>query len=277
MDTLLVATDLSERSDRAIERALLLAGEHNAKCHFVSVVDDALPVEISNNLADSISERLEALLSGSANDVDTDVTVLRGETVEMITRFASLHDVDLMVLGMHRPRIFLDDLRETTMERLVTSSMIPVLLVKDEAKAPYQKVLIPISFSPACAATIHTVNQMAPTAEVTSFHAVYFLYGGITDATGNAEMTQAAAAEAEKLRDHWMSATNLPQDAPAPEVAIGSVRQVMDQKLGSLHSDLLAIGAHTRSGFALRRLGGFAAELVRDPPVDLLIAPLPRL
>ncbi|SHI61834.1 Universal stress protein family protein [Shimia gijangensis] len=277
MDTILVATDLSERSDRAIERALRIASEQKAKCHVVSVVDDALPVEISNNLADSISERLLSLLDGKAPDADTEVTVLRGETIEMLTRFASLHEADLMVLGLHRPRIFLDGLRETTMERLVASSMVPVLLVTDAPDAPYRNVLIPISFSPACAAAIHTVKQLAPVADVTAFHALHVPFAGLTGGADDTDMARAATQDASKMRDQWMAAVTLPEGTPKPKIVTGSVRFMMEEKLSELKPDLLAIGAHTRSGFAIRRLGGFAAELVRQPPVDLLISPLPRL
>lgn len=277
MKTILVATDLSERSDRAIERALHLAREHNAKCHVVSVVDDALPVEISDDFARSISERLKTLLNGAADGTDADVTVLRGETVEMLTRFAILHDVDLMVLGLHRPRIFLDGYRETTMERLVTSSMVPVLLVKNDVAAKYQNVLIPISFSPACAAAINTVKQLAPCATVTSFHALHVPFAGLTHQLRDTDITLASTQDTEKVRDHWVAGNALPDGTPQTEIIAGSVGVVMEEELLDLEPDLLAIGAHTRAGLAMRRLGAFAAELVRQPPVDLLISPLPRI
>ena len=277
MDTILVATDISERSDRAIERALHLANDHNAKCHVVSVVDDALPVEISDNLARSISQRLQALVNRTADGVETEVTVLRGETVEMLTRFAILHDADLTVLGMHRPRVFLDGFRETTMERLVTSSKVPVLLVKNNVESSYRNALVLISFSPSCVTAINTVKQLAPAAAVSSFHALQVPFSDHASETGDTEMARAAAQDAEKVRDRWVASNSLPDGTPETEIIAGSVRQVMEEKLQTLTPDLLAIGAHTRSGLVMRRLGAFAAELVRQPPVDLLISPMPRV
>ena len=277
MDTILVATDISERSDRAIERALHLASDHNAKCHVVSVVDDALPVEITDNLALSISQRLETLVNSAADGVETEVTVLRGETVEMLTRFAILHDADLTVLGMHRPRVFLDGFRETTMERLVTTSMVPVLLVRNEVIYSYHNALIPISFSPSCVAAISTVKKLVPAATVSSFHALQTPFLDQTSGSENAEMTQASKQNAAKVRDRWVAANALPDGISETEIVTGSVRLVMEEKLQELKPDLLAIGAHTRTGLAMRRLGAFAADLVRQPPVDLLISPMPRV
>ena len=69
----------------------------------------------------------------------------------------------------------------------------------------------------------------------------------------------------------------LPDGTPETEIILGSVRQVMEEKMRLLTPDLLAIGAHTRSGLVMRRLGAFAAELVRQPSVDLLISPMPRV
>ena len=40
MKRIVVATDMSERSDRAIERALKLASDINARCTVVSIVDE---------------------------------------------------------------------------------------------------------------------------------------------------------------------------------------------------------------------------------------------
>ena len=57
-----------------------------------------------------------------------------------------------------------------------------------------------------------------------------------------------------------------------PEIIAGSVHQVLDRMMANFKPDLLAIGAHTRSGIGMHRIGAFAAELIREPPVDLLVA-----
>ena len=48
---LLLATDLSERSDRAFDRALMLARDSRGSLIVLNVVDEALPKEIRERLS----------------------------------------------------------------------------------------------------------------------------------------------------------------------------------------------------------------------------------
>lgn len=43
METIMMATDFSERSDRALRRITLLAKQHKAKITLIHVVDDGQP------------------------------------------------------------------------------------------------------------------------------------------------------------------------------------------------------------------------------------------
>ncbi|AZQ69050.1 universal stress protein [Silicimonas algicola] len=57
MKHIVVATDMSERSDRALARALSLARETGARCTVTSVVEDALPEDLANQLCESTHAR----------------------------------------------------------------------------------------------------------------------------------------------------------------------------------------------------------------------------
>lgn len=276
MKTLIVATDLSERSERAVERALSLAEVHDATCHVVSVVDDALPLDISDKMAASIKERLTEMAAAHAFGARTEITVLRGDVSEMLIRFAMMQEADLVVLGMHRPRTFLDGLRETTMTRVVAASPAPVLLVKNDPGMPYRKALVPVSFSASCAAAVRAVQRLAPKASLVAFNALHVPFRSLTG-SGESQMATAVRQEAEAVRNAWLIETGLEAKLDAPEIIEGAVRMVMDEMLALEQADLLAIGAHTRSGLSVHSLGSFASELVRDPPVDLLVSPPPRV
>lgn len=275
MDTIIVATDLSDRSDRAVDRALHLAEASGATCHVVSVVDDALPVELSKQLSTGVEEHIQSALETQKSSVKVEVTILRGDVAEMLIRFAHLHDADLIVLGLHRRRTFLDSMRETTMTRIVAASPTPVLLVKNDVTESYAKALVPVSFSPSCAGAFKSAAKTAPGAKITGFHALHIPFRGLTGGE-DSDMARAVMAEAEQARENWMKEQGLGSDVTPPEIIPGAVRIVFDQKIREEKPDLLAVGAHTRSGLAIQKLGGFAAELVRDPPVDLLISHPPR-
>lgn len=257
MDTIIVATDLSERSDRTVDRALSLAETTGATCHVVSVTDDALPMALADQMSEAVEEHIRKALQGRNDRIKTEVTILRGDVAEMLIRYAMLHDADLIVLGLHRRRMLLDTLRETTMTRIVAASQTPVLLVKNDVSSDYTNALVPVSFSPSCAGAVLSTKQVAPAAKITSFHALK----RVTDEEGAQEVNAA-----------WMEENNLTGIINAPEIIVGGLRKTLKQKLKEDTPDLLAIGAHTRSGIALQKLGSFAADLVRDPPVDLLIS-----
>ncbi|MEP2531247.1 universal stress protein [Shimia sp.] len=272
MKTIVVATDLSPRSDRALHRALRLAAKLQAHAHVVSIVDDAMPEDMVTQLSESISERLTTYIGTLDASENTSVTVLSGDPVEMVNEYAIGEQADLLVLGVHRRRGFLDRLRESTSERIVAASMVPVLVVKDLADADYDTILAPISFSEACAAALRSAAVIAPEATMTAFHALHVPFAGLTGGSHGTEMSRAVRRETEQKREAWLEAYQQPEGYEPAEIITGSVTKTLTDKLTEVAPDLIVCGTHTR-GLALHRLGSFAADLLRDPPADILMSP----
>jgi nucleotide-binding universal stress UspA family protein len=44
------------------------------------------------------------------------------------------------------------------------------------------------------------------------------------------------------------------------------------ERLAAIKPDLVAVGAHTRSGFLPNVLGSFVTDLIHSPPCDLLVS-----
>jgi nucleotide-binding universal stress UspA family protein len=155
---------------------------------------------------------------------------------------------DLLVVGLHRPRSFLDALRETTMERLVRLSAMPVLLVRNPVDDDYDKVLALVSFSPACAAALRAAAELAPGVRPDAIHAVYVPFGGLTGEGPGSAMARAVIAEAEAAATAWRAQWGIAAEDVNLSLVPESVTQLMQRKLAGTDYDLLAIGAHTRSG-----------------------------
>ena len=272
MKSIVVATDMSPRSDRALERALFLATERGARLHVVSVVDDALPEDMVDQLRESVTERLQAYLSRQPGTDQATVTVLAGDPVEQVNAFAIDKEADLLVMGLHRARRVFDQLRETTSERIAAASLAPVLIARNMVEGDYTTALALVSFSDACAAALRAASIVAPKAGMTSFHAMLVPFAGLTGESHVSEMAQAVRRETEAKRDAWLAKSAVPGAYPLPEIVTGSVTQALHDKIASITPDLLVLGTHTRS-LALHRLGGFAADLLREPPTDLLLSP----
>lgn len=104
MKRVVVATDFSERSNRALRRATLLATQMGAPITLVTAVDEDKP----RRLVDEEKREAEMLLresSTTARNVDgvpCEARVVLVESSQAIVQAASETRPDLLVIGPHR-------------------------------------------------------------------------------------------------------------------------------------------------------------------------------
>lgn len=266
MTTYLVASDLSERADRAVARAFRLAARNGARLVLATVVDDSLPAEIGQRLAGDLRERLAGLAASLADGVEHEVRVVSGDPAAAIAELAGEVDAKLLILGVHRPRPLLDAVRDTTMQRIVRLGPCPVLMVRDRADQDYRTVLAAIDFSPASAAAMRAAAAVAPGARIRAVHALHVPYKG---RPGTALPFR---RDAELAAHAWIAAETPPAIDGGVRIVEGAPSQVIAGALASDRPDLVVAGAHSRTGLAQMVLGSVATTLMRDPPTDLLIA-----
>ncbi len=274
MKKILVASDLSIRSDRAVGRAVDLAARLGARLSALHVVDSAMPAEIARTVQAEAQDRLSRFIASrrGGEAIESEVISLIGDPVQAIHETLEKSGADLLVLGVHRDRAFFDAIRETTMERLVRTSAKPVLLVKDPSDHEYAKVLAAVDMSPAAGRAIGYAHEIAPSAEFSLFHALHIPFRGLTGDANSAASLQPYIEEAQAQIDEWIKAAALPQSLPRPEIIEGSVNDVLNKMMARGKPDLLALGTHSHPGLVQRFLGGFAAGLLRKPPCDLLVS-----
>jgi universal stress protein A len=124
---ILLATDFSEHSQRALRRARELAAG-GARLTLLHVVDDLMmpgefydlagDIELEKTLLEVAHQRMEALLQSLGGAQQVAAEVITGNPGPAITLYAHEHDVDLIVLGSHGRR---------GLERLLGSSVNSVL------------------------------------------------------------------------------------------------------------------------------------------------------
>lgn len=274
MKHLLVATDLSPRADRSVARAFELAGELGARLTLLTVIDEALPDDMARLMQSSAEARLDQFAGShkGAAAVTYEARAVIGDPVGTISALAAAEQVDLLVLGIHRPRPFLDVLRETTMERIVRLQDCPVLLVTDPVDHPYKTVLAAVDFAPASTHALCLGAELAPDAALHGVHAVHVPYKGFSPAAGVAGTAAPFLREARDSYTLWRDQTTLPERLGEVELVEGAAVSVVTSRVAKLGCDLLCIGAHGRVGSAPAFLGSLANDLIRTPPCDLLIA-----
>ncbi|MEM7545402.1 MAG: universal stress protein [Pseudomonadota bacterium] len=257
MKTIIVASDLSHRSRPALSRAVDLAISADARLFVIHVVNEDLPADLSYPVQVGaktiISEQVAEDAAGRA--LDHEVRVVVGDPIAEIGEAVVSFKADLLIVGQHRRRKFLDQIRETTMEHLVRSSEVPVLLVTKAADQPYGHVLCGTALSGVCTAAVKTIPLVARQPHLELFHAHEVSF----------------SKEARQDYETWKSRYPLPNDLPDPKFVEASARDALDDILSKDSYDLLAIGGHTRTIGGRYVLGKFTADLIRNPPCDLLI------
>ncbi|WP_370402090.1 universal stress protein [Sulfitobacter sp. JB4-11] len=258
MKNIVVASDLSERSEPAVQRAINLAAASGARLTVVHVVDDSMPSGLSDQLLAGanalLSDQVAQEMEGS--DVTTDIKVVTGDVFEAVNEVVDQTNADLLVVGIHRRRKFFDQVRETTVEHIIRSSSVPVLLAMAPGNDPYVRVLGGVDLSKVCAATLHKIGMVAPKAELNLFHAHEISF----------------RKEAERDYETWQAMHVLPENLPPPTFVEGTAVDALHELMDGKSFDLLAIGAHTRSNAGRYILGSLSAGLIRNPPCDLMLA-----
>lgn len=268
INSILIATDLSERSDRALQRGFRLAAELGAKVSVVSVVDDTAPEWMVAEFEEKTHKLLEAGVSVVGNGVENEIIVKRGDPIAQLIEIVNSGDCDLVVVGKHRARGLFDGVRPTTVESVVSRSLKPVLLVVEPTHGPYGRVLAPVSFSPACYQAVEKALCLAPEATFRIYHAWFAPFEGLT---GGRVSNFARAVERETAAQAASWAEKLPPSLEKVVLVHESVGASLSREMRSFSPDLLAVGANTR-GVSFTGLGSFTANIVRNPPTDILIA-----
>ena len=274
MQRILAATDLSHRADRAVERAFRMARETGAALTVLTVTDEDIPEPLASRLRPETEAHLRRFCESLSRDgeVPFEMRVVPGDPSVDIPRIASEVGADIVAMGTHRRRAFLDAFRETTLERVVRLSAPAVLLIRDPAGHAYERVLAAVDFSPAASAALAAAHAVAPRADIRAFHAVHVPFTGYADGDPRGASGTGVLHGAEEARRRWLDTHPLPGGVSAPEIVEGAPGDVFEAELGRTKPQLVALGAHARHGIAGMVLGGFARDLVRDPPADLLIA-----
>ncbi|WP_127904039.1 universal stress protein [Solirhodobacter olei] len=280
---ILVATDMSERSDRALARASQLARQTGAALHILHVVDEELPATIAEAEIASAKVNLNQLTSvgRGLRGLEARLEVVPGDPWRTIVQKANLVDADLIVLGTHRRRGLSGMFEGTTIERVARTSARPVLRVMAPALEAYREVLVAVDFSECARGAARLAFALAPTAAVTLVHAYHIPYKGLTVHIGpEGDMSKAEKDEIESGLSKQIATFLREVDATGRDVrsflAEGTPDHVLRQQIAARNADLLCLGLHSRSWLQDSILGSTAWEMLADCPCDLLLAPLER-
>lgn len=271
--TILLATDLSPRCDRATERSIDLARRWGSTLEVVVVMEKDLTVSLSaRQLAASKARAVAAEITGARA---AQIQVLAGEADQNITSFAESVDAGLIVTGPPGGSWFGETELGGTIAGVMRRAGAPVLVAKRPAGHEYSRAVIAMDASaPSCSA-VKAARNLFGDASVMAFHAFSTPLRLFVEDVGGYEagMQISAIDEVREALRSWFDneADKITIIAQHGDPAPGLMRFV-----NANDSDLVVAGTHGRSGLLGMMLGSVAEEIVRTAPCDVLIAPVGR-
>jgi nucleotide-binding universal stress UspA family protein len=132
VERILFATDFSAGSSHALQYALSFAEERDARLILLHVVQPpGVPVDITEQLLSESEVKLRSLMPAEAMPVKRPVFVsLIGAPADMILKLADSEQIDLIVMGMHKPRAFANHWPFEVAGRVIANTFCPVLSVR---------------------------------------------------------------------------------------------------------------------------------------------------
>lgn len=278
---ILVASDLSARSDRALARSFRLAKELGGGVRVLHVVDGGLPDELKTHSIEwarhALARETETLAERTGVAATLDVRA--GHPASEIVAGAHACGADLIVVGVHdRASLAAKSFAETTAGRVLKTCHLPMLLVASEPAGPYRQATIGVDFSMFSRRAVREAVRVAPAACVRLVHAYRvpfqgFLAGGETAQ----EIAHGQRLEFDAFLQDEMDA--LQQRAQRMGLAPGNVETILREGApadvlrdvcAESGADLLVVATHGRTGLSRAIWGSVAADILDNPPCDVL-------
>jgi nucleotide-binding universal stress UspA family protein len=285
MKKIMLATDFSERSDRALRRATLLARHLGYGIVLVHVVDD----DQSKRIVEA--ERTEAtrLLQQTADTmrdldgVECETRVILAAPFAGIVQVAAEVEPMLLVMGSHRRHILRDVFMGTTVERVIRSVQCPVLMANAPPAAQYSHLLLTTDLSECSRQALLRLPQIgidegARKSLLYVFEVAPLRLGFSHTMPSNDQADYLENAEKEAVRDlaGFAKLANL-----------GCTRQVVRHEATAAgheilkaaeeeQADLIVLSTHGRSGLGKMLLGSVTEQVLRTAAVDVLTIPPPH-
>ncbi len=273
---ILVASDLTERSRPAMERALQLKEQAGAALTLLHVVEPGLPPRGTENRC---GEAMQLLQSQFAATCKRELRrlwfqVVAGEPFASIVEQAETRGADLIVLGDPTKRRWKDLFVGTTVERILRFGRQPILVVSQPGDEPYKRVLMAFDFSPGASRALGMALAIAPEADRQIVHVLQVPL--TAEFTGKPAGKGVARVESEHVRASVESALDqigmTSHDRLEVKIAEGDPFIVIGDALKDYRPSLLAMGTHARSTIGTALIGSLARDILAEAPCDVLVA-----
>lgn len=282
MKKIMVATDFSERSDRAIRRAILIARQFDAKLKLIHVVDDDQPRRIVDSEHDEATSLLKqtATTLREVDGLECETQVIKAAPFAGIVKAVADLPPDLLVIGPHRRQVLGDIFFGTTAERTVRSVGCPVLMVNAPPASSYNHVMLTTDLSDGSRDALRRFHSLGIGGQIQNSLLYVFDAPALRLAFSHTipKDEQKHFLEDEK-KD---AASDLAEFAAS--LSLGGLRQIVRYEATAAQheipnaaeaekADLIVLSTHGKSGLAKLFIGSVTEQVLRTSPIDVLAIP----
>ena len=283
---ILLATDLSHRTDRALDRSVQLARQWEASLLVVHAieqeVDECYDLRAHYDLptwrresdpALEVMNRLRRDIAEEGAGLDIRIEVEEGAPAEVVLKAAEQHSSDLIVTGVARAETLGRLWLGSTADRLARRSTLPLLIVRDRPFAPYAALVVATDFAPSSRTALETAAAWFPEAAFQLFHGYDFPFASYL---GRAEIDRQLEAFSKEAVRGFLAEAQLGEIDPASVghlVEHGDPAALLREyaKLSSRH--LVVVGSHGGGMVYEALIGSTARRIIDTVPGDVLLVP----
>lgn len=261
----MVATDLSPRCDRAMERAILLAEQWNGQL----IIAHVPPCK--ERLAEDAERQLRSFILEEFGFPEPGPKILFGcgSVPATVAELARNQNSSLIVTGMARFNSPSDYILGTTVDYLVRKSDAPILVVKRRARRAYERALITTDFSKCTVDALSTAASLFPAAKLRLMHSFHPAFEAFLSPGSTTPLIR---------RESEIAMQRLLNDLPPtlrrrvePALDEGHLGSTVHEEIASWRADLLVLGSHGRGKLAHATMGDVASDLLTNAPCDVLV------
>jgi len=290
---ILLATDLSARGDRALERAVDIAQRHDARLTILHVFEEldestqaygthAVPSwHRPPNAATMMKHRIRQGLRSDLGDAVENAVILieEGDPAEVIQRVAVSEQIDLVITGIAREGMFASRpvVLGKTVEQLLRQLRTPILIVKNRARDVYQHIVVTTDFSEPSAYALQMAVRFFTTQPLYLLHASEVPPSALVD-NSNRRAAQYGEVRAQELRE-FLASVFLPGNDRRrliPVIEPGPPAQIIRDYVQTHAGDLVVLGTQGRGAVMEALLGSTTKSILSTLPCDALVVRGPR-
>ncbi len=274
---ILLATDLSARCDRALDRAVALAKARGVPLIALHVLESthaaASPAAPSwRRFSEDHRELARYRLGLDLDDPSlvTDIHVESGDAADRIVELSTKYGCSLIVTGIARDESLGKLLLGSTVKKLVRHVAVPVLVVKNRPHGDYREAVVATDFSPESRHALQVAAALLPRTSLILFHAYDTPFGmrRLAEGLGDDPQRDAQAEMAEFLA----ATTDLPAGVPARTlVEDGEPETLLSDYVFAERCELVVAGTRRIRGIMGAMVGSVAERLLEALPCDMLL------